>query len=90
MRMAEHKLIAQAVADISDVELLLFTAYLCIEKHMKEDIAQFLADFRRDVCYQGCAKFIGFFYGGGTKAFVGLLAVPWALLAKFVEDVDKT
>ena len=90
MRMAEHKLIAQAVADISDVELLLFAANLCIEKHMKEDIAQFLTDFRRDVFYQCFAKFIGFFYGVGTKAFVGLLAVPWALLAKFVEDVDKT
>ena len=88
--MAEYEFVDKLVADIRHVKLLLLLAYLGIEAHMQQHVAQFLADIRLVVLEQGVAQFECLFYGVGSKRLVGLLAVPRTFLAQLVEHIQQT
>ena len=89
VRMAIYQLITQVVNDIGNIKLPLLIPHLGIENHVQEQISQFLADFVMVILENGIAEFISLLYGLRTQALVGLLAVPRAFNAEFVEYVQK-
>ena len=80
----------ESVAHVGNVELTLLAAYLGIEDNVQEHIAQFLAYLLGVMFDEGIAQFKGLFYGIGSQTLVGLLAVPWALLAQSVHHIQQT
>ena len=89
MRVAEDKLVAKAVAHVGDVEVARFLPNLCIEAHVQQHVAEFLARLRLVAAHERVAEFISFFNRIGAQAFVGLLTVPRAFLSQFVEHVEQ-
>ena len=90
MRMAEYELVAKLVSSPGSVELLLFRPDLGVEANVQQHVAQFLADVLLVVVHEGIAQLIGFFDGVGAQALVGLLAIPGAFDAQFIEHVQKS
>ena len=90
VRVAENEFFTQLVAHVGYVERLLFAAYLGIEAHVQQHVAQFLTNVLLVAAHQRVTQFVGFFYGVGSQAFVGLLAVPRAFHPQFVEHVEQS
>ncbi len=90
MRMAVYQLVAELVADIRYVERPFLAAYLGVEHHMEEDIAQFLADVPVVFLQKRVGKFIHLLYRVGTQRLVGLFPVPRTFLAQRVHHVEQT
>ena len=89
MRMAENQLIAQLVANIFDVKISCFRAYLSIESDVQQYVPQLFADFFLVIPHQGIAKFVSLFYGVGTQTFIRLFTVPGTFNTQFVENVQE-
>ena len=87
--MAEDKFLAQSVADVGDVKSALLVADFGIKDNVQQHIAQFLTDFIVVLAHDGVGEFHGFLNGVGAQALVGLLAVPRALHAQLVQDVEQ-
>ena len=81
MWMPKDELVSQLVAHIGNVELLLFLRYLSVEADVQQHVAQLFADIGRIVTREGVAQLVGFFYGVGAQALIGLFLIPGALLA---------
>ena len=56
---------------------------------MQQEVTQLFTYLVLVVTNQCVAQLVGFFYRVGTKTLVGLLAVPWTLLAQTVHHVKK-
>ena len=88
MRMTINQFVTKEVYDINYIIMLLFLADLGVEQHMEQDITQFLGQFMFISIENGSVEFLYFLYGLRTKRLVGLLAVPWAFLSKFIKDIQ--
>ena len=85
--MAEDEFVREFGADVGNVEFSFLCSDFGIEEHVKQDVAQFLADVLLIVVKKGITEFINFLNGVGPQALVGLLLVPRTFDAELVEDV---
>ena len=88
--MTEDEFVAKFVADLGDIELRLLFSNFGVEADVEEHVAEFFHNLVRIAFHQGIREFVRLFDGVGAQAFVGLLAVPGALLAQGVEDIKHT
>ena len=61
--MAVYELITQFVTNIFYIVIASLTAYLGVEHHVEQNIAQFLADIRLAVLHYGITEFINLLNG---------------------------
>ena len=76
MRVTKYEFVYQMITNICHVELLFFFTYLSVEGNMQQHVAQLFTDIFHVVLHQSVAELIGFFYGIGPQAFIGLLTIP--------------
>ena len=88
-RMAEHQLICFLIADITDIELAVFSADNAIEHHVLQHIAQLLLDILVFALHQGITKLESLLDGIRTKTLECLLLIPWTLQAQTVLHIQQ-
>ena len=82
--------VAKHVAHVGNVKVARFGADLRIEDDVQQQVAQFLGNVVHVVRQDGVGQFISFFDGIGAEGIEGLLAVPGALFAQVVHDVQES
>ena len=87
--MAEYEFVGKLRADVGNVERVVLRTDFGVKENVEKDVAEFLADVAVVLAEQGVAEFVDFLDGVGTEALVGLLAVPRALDAEPVENVEQ-
>ena len=89
VRMAVNQLVAQGIAHVGDVKFALLVTDFGIKDDVQQHVAQFFAYGIVILVHDGVGEFHGLLDGVGTQALVGLLAVPRALHAQLVKDVEQ-
>ena len=88
--MTVNQLLTQGIAHVGDVKFALLVTDFGIKDDVQQHVAQFLADFIVVLAHDSIGKFHGFLDGVGTQALVGLFAVPRALHAQLVQNVEQS
>ena len=90
VRMTVDQLVAQAVDHIRIVERSGFGAQFRVEDDMQHQVAQLLADALHVAVENGVGQFVGLLDRVAAQRLEGLLAVPRALCAQFVHDLQQS
>ena len=90
VRMTVDQLVAQAVDHIRIVERSSFGAQFRVEDDMQHQVAQLLADALHVAVENGVGQFVGLLDRVAAQRLEGLLAVPRALCAQFVHDLQQS
>ena len=78
MRMTAHQLAIQRVEHIGDGEVALVGGHLRIEKHLKQQVAEFFGQMREVAALDGVEDLVGLFQRVFADGIEGLFAVPGA------------
>ena len=90
MGMPVYKLVAQFIAYISYIKLVLLLSYLRIEDHVEEKVAEFLADIGHIFLEYGIGKLISFLDSLRTQGIQSLLVIPRTLLTERIHNVQQS
>ena len=88
MGMPANQLVADAIQHVSHVKVTLFAGNFTVKHQMQKEVSELFAEFGPIARINGICEFVGLFEGENPQGLLRLHAVPRALGAQVVHDVQ--